>query len=105
MKRLLILSILLLPIVAFSQKTYEYLSISQTTNLVAITQGTETYEFIDLKGRKPNDPWDFRLIFTKVEQYESKGWEVFSTNQHSVFMQNWGTAPILHFMLRRVKSE
>jgi len=100
MKRLLILSILLLPLVAFSQKTYEYLSISQSYKILAIAIGEETYEEIKLKDVQS---WDFRPLFNKVQHYESEGWVVFSTNQHSVHGQSLGVLPSLNFILRREK--
>jgi len=103
MKHLILLSILLLPVIAFSQKTYEYLSISQSYKTLAITKGTELHEEIKLQDVKTNDRWDFRPLFSKVEQFESEGWEVISTNQHSVFSQ--GVLPVMHFMLRREKTE
>jgi hypothetical protein len=93
----------LLRVIAFSQKTYEYLSISQNYKTLVITRGTEIHEEIKLQDVKTNDRWDFRPLFKSVEQYENEGWEVFSTNQHSVFMQ--GVLPTMHFMLRREKSE
>jgi hypothetical protein len=103
MKHLLILSILLLPIAAFSQKTYEYLSLSQNHKKFTMTKGTEIYEEIELKDVKTGDRWDFRPLFRSVEQYESEGWVVFSTNQHSVV--SGGDLPAMHFLLRREKSE
>ena len=100
MKQLIVILILAFPFLTYSQESYEYLSISQLDSKLAVTQGSNTFEVIDVKDEKEKEWWDFRPIFKQVEQYESKGWEVYASNQYSI---GAGNIPIMHFLLRKKK--
>jgi hypothetical protein len=104
MKALIIILILTLPVLTYSQESspFEYISISQAGNVLSITTGTEKYEVIDIKKAKDKDQLDIRPLLKRVENYESNGWEVYSFNQYNGL--GTGTLIATHFLLRRKKK-
>lgn len=96
MRTALLFFFLAFSINGFSQKIYEYVSMTQTNNEIRLTQGVGKYELVDVKDEKSKDPYDFRPLLTRMRTYEEQGWELV-TNE--VFVV--GDFPRNYVLMRR----
>lgn len=105
MKNLIISAIFLIftnILLSQSAKEYDYITIIQsgaTLYISDVTSAEEEIEKINLKEEIKGFNLDIRPLFRRVQEYESKGWELFSYNT-----ENQSSSTRFHVLLRRLKE-
>lgn len=102
MRTTIILFLLTLSIIAYSQtqQTYEYLSMTQVDNEIKLNKDSESFETINVKDEMSKDSYDYRPLLKRIQEYEKQGWEIVSNN---VYTTGQGVFPRNHVLMRRKK--
>lgn len=85
MKKIVILLLVALPFVSFSQNnvSHEYLSITLTSFELKINVNSEPYKVISVKSETARDFYDQRPLLMQMEKFEEEGWELVAYNSNA----------------------
>jgi hypothetical protein len=82
-----------------SDRPYEYLSITQDTDLLMISQPGVGFKTINVRSQKDNSYFDFRPALDQIALFEKEGWYLVENAAYSI-----GARQINYSLMRREKK-